>query len=74
MFKPSAFRGKAVCSHVPCRLIILLMLIMTAGVGDARPRRHHYYLCATPTSGLRSLGLGVARRVVGPVDGLRSQA
>jgi hypothetical protein len=31
-------------------------------------QRHHYYLCATLTPGVLSLGLGVARRVTAPVD------
>jgi hypothetical protein len=52
----------------------LLMLIMTDDVDSVRPWHHHYYLCAIPTLGLRSLGLSVARRVAGPTDGLRSQA
>jgi hypothetical protein len=48
----------------------LLVLIMTDDVGGAGPQRHHYYIRAKPSPSLRSLGLGVARRVAGPVDGL----
>jgi hypothetical protein len=36
---------------------------MTDGVGDVKSWRHHYCICATPTPSLRSLGLGVARRI-----------
>lgn len=51
----------------------LLVLIMTDNVGGAGPQCHHYYICATLTSGLRSLGLSVAHRVVGPIYGLCTQ-
>jgi hypothetical protein len=38
-------------------------------MGGKELRHHHYHLCATmSTPGLRSLGLGVARRVAGPID------
>jgi hypothetical protein len=68
------YRGKTVCPHVPCRLVVYVRAHYDDWHGRYRPWFHHYYLCATPILGLRSLGLGVARRVVGPVDGSRSQA
>lgn len=43
-------------------------------VGGEELRRHHYSPFATLTPGLRSLRLGVARRVAGPVGGQRAQA
>lgn len=46
----------------------MLVLIMMDGVGDMGSWRHHYYICATPTPSLCSLGLGVARRIAGPID------
>jgi hypothetical protein len=47
---------------------------MMDGVGGVELWRHHYRLCATPTPGLRSLGLNVVRRVAGPIDSLHTQA
>jgi hypothetical protein len=43
---------------------------MAGGTGGVEPQYHHYLLCVVLTLGLRSLGLGVAHRVAGPVDGL----
>lgn len=43
-------------------------------MGGVETQRHYYSLCAMPTLGLHSLGLGVARRIAGPVDGRRTQA
>jgi hypothetical protein len=37
-------------------------------VGGEELRRHHYSPFATLTPGLRSLGLGVTRRVAVPID------
>jgi hypothetical protein len=51
-------------------LSYLLVLIMMDNVGDAGPLYHHYYLCTTPTTVLRSLDIGVPHRIVGPIDGL----
>jgi hypothetical protein len=45
---------------------------MTGGVGGMGPWLHHYYLCATLTPDLRSLGLSVAHRIASPVDGLHT--
>jgi hypothetical protein len=69
------YPGEAVLSI--CILVArssLIVLIMTDDVGGLEPLRHHYCLCATLTPGLRSLGLGVVRRVAGPVDSMRTQA
>jgi hypothetical protein len=52
----------------------LLVLILTDDVGGVGPWCHHYYPSATPTPGLLSRGLSVARHVVVLVDGLRTQA
>jgi hypothetical protein len=67
------FRGRVVCMSLSA-WSSLCVLIMTGGVGSMGPWCHHYYLCAMPTPNLRSLGLSVAHRVAGPVDGLRTQA
>jgi hypothetical protein len=66
-------RGRVVRMHLVVSSS-MFMLIMTDDMGDAGPWLHHYYLCTTLTPGLRSLGLGVARRVVGLVNGSRNQA
>lgn len=50
------------------------MLIMTNNVGSVGPQRHHYYLYATLTLGLHSLGLGMAHHVAEPMDDLCTQA
>jgi hypothetical protein len=47
---------------------------MMGAVGGMEPWRRHYYRYATPSPGLQSLGLNVARHVVGHVYGLRTQA
>jgi hypothetical protein len=47
---------------------------MMGGMGSVEPWRHHYYLCTMSTPSLRSLGLGVARHVAGPINGLGIQA
>jgi hypothetical protein len=71
-------RGKTGCSNsikscvstcTPIVWTYLVMLFKTCCVGSEQLRCYHYRLCATPTPSHHSLGLGVARRVVGPVDG-----
>ena len=52
----------------------LLVLNYDERCGGVEPWHHHYCLYTTSTPGLRSLDLGVACRIVGPVDGLRTQA
>jgi hypothetical protein len=55
-----------------CTLVVWASLVahfMASGVGGEELRHHHYRLCATPTHGLHSLGLGVAHCVAGPVGG-----
>jgi hypothetical protein len=44
------------------------MLFKTGCVDGEELWRHRYCLCATPISGLCSLGLSVAHHVVGSVD------
>jgi hypothetical protein len=59
------------------RLVVwssLFVLIIMDGVGDAGHWHHHFYLYGKSTLGLCSLGLDVARRIEGPMDGLRAQA
>jgi hypothetical protein len=71
MVKPCVLPWRGHVVHM--RLVIwlpLFVLIMTNGVGGAGPWCHHYYPCATLTPSLHSLGLGEARRVASPVDGL----
>jgi hypothetical protein len=52
----------------------LLVLHYDKRCGGVEHWRHHYCLYTTSTLGLRSMDLGVARRIAGPVDGLRTQA
>jgi hypothetical protein len=70
--------GKTWCSTlVKLRLSIcvsviwasLVTLFMASGVGGEGLWHHHCRLYATLTPGRCSLGLSVARRVVGPIDG-----
>jgi hypothetical protein len=42
---------------------------MAGDVGGEELRHHYYRFCATPTPGLYSLGLDMACRAVGPVEG-----
>jgi hypothetical protein len=46
---------------------------MAGGMGGEELQHHHYRLYATLTPGLHSLGLDVARCVVGPVGGQCNQ-
>lgn len=56
---------------LPCASIIwdsLAMLFKTGCVGSKELWRHHYRIYAMPTPSIRSLGLGMARHVAGPID------
>ena len=52
----------------------LIVLFMAGGVGGEEPWRHHCHHCVVSTPTRRSLRLGAAHRVAGPVGGQRAQA
>jgi hypothetical protein len=72
MVKPNAFT--VAWPFVRMHLVVSVRDHYDSWHGQRGPWRHHYYLYATSTPVLRSLGLTVACRVVGPIDDLRSQA
>jgi hypothetical protein len=70
--KPSAFN--VAWPFVCMRLVISDRAHYDRWHGGRGPWHHHYYLYATPTPDIHSLGFGVARCVVGPMDGSLYQA
>jgi hypothetical protein len=52
-----------------CASVVRASLVALFMVGGEDLHHHHYHLCAMLTLCLCSLGLGVTRRVVGPVCG-----
>jgi hypothetical protein len=55
------------------RLVVSVRVHYDGWHGRRGPWCHHYYLYATPTLSLRSLGLDVAHHIASPVDGSCSQ-